>query len=207
MKCTQEKCPIKDAIGFPVKRCTMHNCSYRTRPESDDDEARDVGNAEDCPIRHENGNCLCVGGFCTSVPKEVCAPVRQAYDSGYSKGAVDGAESAKAEQQPLMAELEEFQKARAEYRAIIFPVNLGEDVYLLRDCSLIPCTIRNFKSRAIGGWTVRLAPQIQDWLCNAGKYYDVALVQFNKTWFKDRDKAIDALNERRVKKGMKPWLK
>ena len=31
MKCTQEKCPIKDAIGT-VKRCTMHNCSYRTYP-------------------------------------------------------------------------------------------------------------------------------------------------------------------------------
>lgn len=31
MKCAQEKCPIKDAIR-EVKRCTMHNCSYRTYP-------------------------------------------------------------------------------------------------------------------------------------------------------------------------------
>ncbi|MBP5410895.1 MAG: hypothetical protein J6Y26_03185 [Lachnospiraceae bacterium] len=25
-----------------------------------------------CPKRHENGNCLAIGGFCTAVPDEIC---------------------------------------------------------------------------------------------------------------------------------------
>ena len=37
-----------------------------------------------CPIRHENGNCVCVGGFCTAVPAPVCEAVRNAYDSGWT---------------------------------------------------------------------------------------------------------------------------
>lgn len=37
-----------------------------------------------CPIRHENGNCTCVGGFCTAVPEPVCEAVRNAYDSGWT---------------------------------------------------------------------------------------------------------------------------
>ena len=31
-----------------------------------------VKNHPDCPFRHENGNCLPHGGFCTSVPTTVC---------------------------------------------------------------------------------------------------------------------------------------
>lgn len=37
-----------------------------------------------CPIRHENGNCVCVSGFCTAVPEPVCEAVRNAYDSGWT---------------------------------------------------------------------------------------------------------------------------
>lgn len=37
-----------------------------------------------CPIRHEIGNCVCVGGFCTAVPDPVCEAVRNAYDSGWT---------------------------------------------------------------------------------------------------------------------------
>ena len=37
-----------------------------------------------CPIRHENGNCTCVGGFCAAVPDPVCEAVRNAYDSGWT---------------------------------------------------------------------------------------------------------------------------
>lgn len=39
---------------------------------------------EPCPIRHENGNCICVGGFCTAVPDPVCEGVRNAYDCGWT---------------------------------------------------------------------------------------------------------------------------
>lgn len=37
---------------------------------------------KDCQIRHENGNCLVVGGFCAAVNVYMCEVVRNAYDSG-----------------------------------------------------------------------------------------------------------------------------
>lgn len=37
---------------------------------------------ENCPLRHENGNCLPHGGFCTSVNENVCEAMRQAYEQG-----------------------------------------------------------------------------------------------------------------------------
>ncbi|MEN6636131.1 MAG: hypothetical protein ABFC56_09785 [Clostridiaceae bacterium] len=39
-----------------------------------------------CPMRHANGNCLTVGGFCTSVNEIVCKAVRNGYNSGYEDG-------------------------------------------------------------------------------------------------------------------------
>ena len=35
-----------------------------------------------CPMRHENGNCLPHGGFCTAVNSEVCKAMRHAYNMG-----------------------------------------------------------------------------------------------------------------------------
>lgn len=48
---------------------------------------------EPCPIRHENGNCTCIGGFCTAVPDPVCEGVRSAYDSGYRTGLLKAKEA------------------------------------------------------------------------------------------------------------------
>jgi hypothetical protein len=33
-----------------------------------------------CPMRHENGNCLPSGGFCTAVNKPICEALHNAYD-------------------------------------------------------------------------------------------------------------------------------
>ena len=41
-------------------------------------------NREDCPVRHENGNCLHIGSFCTAVPDPICAGVRSAYECGWT---------------------------------------------------------------------------------------------------------------------------
>ena len=35
-----------------------------------------------CPMRHENGNCTVIGGFCTAVNDPICEGLRNAYDSG-----------------------------------------------------------------------------------------------------------------------------
>ena len=43
----------------------------------------------ECPMRHENGNCLCMGGFCTAVSDEVCIAMRSAYLSGQNQAMRD----------------------------------------------------------------------------------------------------------------------
>ena len=35
--------------------------------------AEHEGTKKDCGCRAENGNCMVIGGFCTSVPKEYCS--------------------------------------------------------------------------------------------------------------------------------------
>lgn len=37
-----------------------------------------------CPMRHENGNCLPCGGFCLAVSDEICRALYNAYSHGYS---------------------------------------------------------------------------------------------------------------------------
>lgn len=35
-----------------------------------------------CPMRHENGNCLPAGGFCTAVNDCICEALHNAFNSG-----------------------------------------------------------------------------------------------------------------------------
>lgn len=41
------------------------------------------GNRENCPMRHENGNCTVAGGFCTAVNDPICEALHNAFDCGY----------------------------------------------------------------------------------------------------------------------------
>ena len=43
---------------------------------------------KDCPMRHENGNCTVIGGFCTAVNDPICEGLHNAYDSGYRTAAI-----------------------------------------------------------------------------------------------------------------------
>ena len=43
-----------------------------------------------CPMRHENGNCLPCGGFCLAVSNEICRGLRNAYRDGASSKVVHG---------------------------------------------------------------------------------------------------------------------
>lgn len=38
---------------------------------------------KDCPMRHENGNCIVSGGFCTAVNDPICEALHNAFDCGY----------------------------------------------------------------------------------------------------------------------------
>ena len=40
---------------------------------------------ENCPMRHENGNCLPAGGFCTAINSEICRALHSAYSNGFCK--------------------------------------------------------------------------------------------------------------------------
>lgn len=46
-----------------------------------------------CKLRHRNGNCLCVGGFCTAVNDEICKSIRMSYEKGYVDGKTDAVRS------------------------------------------------------------------------------------------------------------------
>lgn len=37
---------------------------------------------KDCPMRHENGNCIPAGGFCTAVNDPICEALHNAYECG-----------------------------------------------------------------------------------------------------------------------------
>ena len=41
-----------------------------------------------CPMRHENGNCTVIGGFCTAVNDPICEGLHNAYDNGYRDAAI-----------------------------------------------------------------------------------------------------------------------
>lgn len=41
---------------------------------------------KECPVRHENGNCIPHGGFCTSVRDDFCVVIRNAYETGKTDG-------------------------------------------------------------------------------------------------------------------------
>lgn len=41
-----------------------------------------------CPMRHENGNCTVIGGFCTAVNDPICDGLHNAYDNGYRDAAI-----------------------------------------------------------------------------------------------------------------------
>ena len=44
---------------------------------------------ENCPMRHENGNCLPAGGFCTAVNDPICDALHNAYENGRCSVATD----------------------------------------------------------------------------------------------------------------------
>lgn len=49
---------------------------------------------KDCKMRHENGNCLPAGGFCTA-NTNICEALQNAYNHGYFEGCQIGFEKGK----------------------------------------------------------------------------------------------------------------
>lgn len=68
-------------------------------------------NRKDCPMRHENGNCLAAGGFCTSVNDPICEALHNAYESGY-RASKSGNKIMSERQKPLT--IDELRKMAGE---------------------------------------------------------------------------------------------
>lgn len=93
-------------------------------------------NIKNCPLRHQNGNCLAVGGFCTAVSDEICYGLLNAYDHGKN----DALELLKGQNIPRCRECKHWQKADRPYVGDEFPdtgyCGLFEREYLATDfCS------------------------------------------------------------------------
>lgn len=41
-----------------------------------------IDERKNCPMRHENGNCMSIGGFCLAVNDGICEGLRNAYKAG-----------------------------------------------------------------------------------------------------------------------------
>lgn len=116
------------------------------------------------------------------------------YDPEYCPGICTYGELLKAQ--------EEHEKNVKEWRTVEFPVNIADRVYLVRKGGVIGCTIRYIKSNALGGWTFRLCPIAQDWMSAVRyEYYEVNLVHYSKSWFKDPKEAQAAWEEKYGRKG------
>ena len=74
-----------------VKTPYCHNCGAKMDLE-DCSQLPVNENRASCKLRHENGNCLCIGGFCTAVNDEICKAIRMSYEKGYIDGKMDKVE-------------------------------------------------------------------------------------------------------------------
>lgn len=52
----------------------------------------------DCPMRHESGNCMPAGGFCTAVNDPICDALQNAYRQGHFDCAVELVQKRQAEE-------------------------------------------------------------------------------------------------------------
>lgn len=54
---------------------------------------------EECKMRHENGNCLPCGGFCTSINNEICEALHNAFNRGYVYSKLENIKNKKTDMQ------------------------------------------------------------------------------------------------------------
>lgn len=64
--CNKEKCDTKEICRI----CVVDDAIEIVKQGG-------LSNRKDCEYRHENGNCLKVGGFCTSVDDKHCEKIKQ----------------------------------------------------------------------------------------------------------------------------------
>ena len=96
---------------------------------------------DECPMRHENGNCTVTGGFCTAVNDPICEALHNAFYCGER------------------SKLDEYKKAEAEGRLVILPCKVGDTVYrfqryfndatLKSEIKIKPCVVGSFSSESI----------------------------------------------------------
>lgn len=61
--------------------------------DKDGETVMNLDSRKNCPIRHENGNCLVCGGFCLAVNDSICEALHNAYNSGFCAAVRNKAET------------------------------------------------------------------------------------------------------------------
>ena len=62
---------------------------------------------KDCPMRHEFGNCLPAGGFCTAVNDPICEALHNAYDTGRRAAFIQARQEAEKNEPLTIEELKQ----------------------------------------------------------------------------------------------------
>lgn len=73
--------------GYGLAPIYQHPTQSNTLKKLEEEESMsNILNHVNCPMRTKLGNCNCGGGFCTSVKKEVCDALHEAYRIGFLNG-------------------------------------------------------------------------------------------------------------------------
>lgn len=101
-------------------------------------------------------------------------------------------------------ELEEYVKAKKEYRTGIFPVAMHQRAYVIDNGHPHACIVNSFKSKVIGNWKITLRDSLShNWLMqDRVRTFTVDLAHFGKTWFASKEDA-EAFLDKKDKKEKK----
>lgn len=122
------------------------------------------GNRENCPMRHENGNCTVAGGFCTAVNDPICEALHNAFDCGHRSA---------------LRQQEHFREAKK----MIEPLTLDE----LRKMDGEPVWVE-FQDGSGGCWGLVHITMFNHVVFANGLYCTVGKPYYGKTWLAYRQK-------------------
>ena len=124
-----------------------------------------MNDRKNCPYRHENGNCLPIGGFCAAVSDEYCEEARKKNDFVSRQWLID--EYHRRHQGPPGGALKMIEEAPA-----VEPVRHGQWIAKKKNLTegaayMIPLTIRYFVCSLCGSEEDNAEPY-----CNCGAKMD-----------------------------------
>lgn len=96
-----------------------------------------------------------------------------------------------------LEELQEYAKAKKEYRTGVFPVFVGQQAWVIDNGTPVLCSVIRFSSKVIGNWKVTLrAGFSHNWLMHDYvRTYTREVTQYGKSWFSTLEDANVAIKK------------